>query len=497
MGITAHYRNPPETRAEASLIMEIKYAWAAANGLGHSRATGASVLGARGQGFIPEDLQRELRQTASEYFRVQRQFREIAGEAGQVFYRASVTDNAIGTRAEVLLQGLASDPHGFNVSKDDWFDTMTAALAGRQEFGNARIEELLAHQQANIRDQAIPLAIELALCVMAAVVIINAQFRLQRRVRVDLELREKFNAASRAFVPTQFLQLANLPSITAVTSGSHTEARVALLFAQLRDFATVSHALDKNALFAWLQRYFAAMSEQVEKCGGFVDKFIGDCIFAAFVAPTPAVRCAVEMQVTAGKLNQDIVARDEEQLVGVGIGIHFATVAIGFLGDENRLTGTMVSSDVNMASRLEGMTKYYGADVIFSQALYDALEAEQHDGGDGTEGGGDGGRASGAYAGDNLAFHARHLGQVAPKGAREPYRIFELFQADALPMKKHKQQTKAKFERAVYLRECGQSEAAASLFHEVAAAAEARGLKDRAVEIKLTHTGGLDAFGVK
>jgi adenylate cyclase len=128
------------------------------------------------------------------------------------------------------------------------------------------------------------------------------------------------------------------------------------------------------------------MVESVLHHHGVVDKFIGDAIMAVFGAPVPepedplrAVKAALDMRSRLARINEDFLARGLPE-IRAGIGLHSGQVVAGNMGHSERMEYTVIGDAVNLASRLEGMTKELGCDVIVSEDLYlqvkDDVEAE-------------------------------------------------------------------------------------------------------------------------
>lgn len=140
-----------------------------------------------------------------------------------------------------------------------------------------------------------------------------------------------------------------------------------VLFTDLVGFTSLSAELDPESLFQLLNQYFDGLSKAVLNENGLLDKFIGDALMAEFGIPESrghfqealaAVRAAVQMQSSLDKLNQRLVSENRPTL-SQGIGLHFGEVIAGNLGSENRLEYTVIGATVNVASRLEGLTRRF------------------------------------------------------------------------------------------------------------------------------------------
>lgn len=154
------------------------------------------------------------------------------------------------------------------------------------------------------------------------------------------------------------------------------EREVTILFSDLRDFTTLSESLPPAEMLALLNRYLDRMSAIVEKHGGVIDKYIGDAIMALFGAPVAApdaaaraVKVAREMAAALDTLNRELAAEGKPALA-LGVGINTARVIAGNMGSQTRLNYTVIGDGVNLASRLESLTKEpsYGTRIIVSAA---------------------------------------------------------------------------------------------------------------------------------
>lgn len=155
---------------------------------------------------------------------------------------------------------------------------------------------------------------------------------------------------------------------------------VTVLFSDIRSFTSISENMDPRELLDFLNEYFSGMVESVLSHHGVVDKFIGDAIMAVFGAPVPepddplnAVRAALSMRERLSRINEDFLARGLPE-IKTGIGLHSGQVVAGNMGHSERMEYTVIGDAVNLASRLEGMTKELGCDIVVSEDLYQLVK---------------------------------------------------------------------------------------------------------------------------
>jgi adenylate cyclase len=129
-----------------------------------------------------------------------------------------------------------------------------------------------------------------------------------------------------------------------------------------------------------LNQHFTASSEIILDSGGTLDKFIGDAIMAFWGAPAPredhalaAVKTAIAMQAAAKDLDKIVQARWGEEF-RIGIGINTGDAVVGHIGSPRRMGYTAVGDPTNLASRVEGLTKDYQAEILITQTTYDLVK---------------------------------------------------------------------------------------------------------------------------
>lgn len=189
--------------------------------------------------------------------------------------------------------------------------------------------------------------------------------------------RQYLRAAFSGHVSPQLMRRLQSGEISPGRGG--VQARVCVLFADVRDFTKLSETLPPGQVVALLNDYFSAMTSAVHRHGGIVDKFIGDGMMALFgqpeLLPAPeqaALEAAHEMLIRLERLNRDTFARQGLRLE-IGIGIHCGDAVLGFLGAKQRHDFTAIGDTVNTASRLEGLSRTLAYPVICSEQVAAAV----------------------------------------------------------------------------------------------------------------------------
>lgn len=232
--------------------------------------------------------------------------------------------------------------------------------------------------------------------------------------KVQLAETEAVAAMTRIFekfVPKQYLQRIAKTGLEHIRLGSVEIEHLTIIFSDIRAFTTRSEKMKPENIFTFLNEYLSLMAGSIQNHNGFVDKFVGDAIMALFNADNErlevknAVNAALEMQNQLKVFNQRLISRGETP-IQTGVGIHTGNVMIGTLGSEQRMDSTVIGDAVNVAARLEGLTKQYDCQIVISSTVFGYIE-------------------------NKMQHYWRELDYVNVKGRSEPVRIFEIF--DSLP----------------------------------------------------------------
>lgn len=151
---------------------------------------------------------------------------------------------------------------------------------------------------------------------------------------------------------------------------------VTVLFSDIRGYTTLTEDLEADKVVEMLNAYFETMVESVFHFEGTLDKFIGDALMAVFGAPLPltnhawaAVQSALDMRRRLAKFNNERGALGQPK-IRIGIGVSSGEVVSGNIGSQRKMEYTVIGDGVNLSSRLEGVTKEYGCDIVISEYTY-------------------------------------------------------------------------------------------------------------------------------
>jgi adenylate cyclase len=152
-----------------------------------------------------------------------------------------------------------------------------------------------------------------------------------------------------------------------------------VLFTDVRGFTTISEGLDPKALSALMNEFLTPLTEVIYRHRGTIDKYMGDCIMAFWGAPLAdanharnGVLAGLEMQRTLKEMQPHFRSKDWPE-IRIGVGLNSGRMSVGNMGSRVRLAYTVMGDAVNLASRLEGLTKEYGADIMVGEDTKSAV----------------------------------------------------------------------------------------------------------------------------
>lgn len=207
-----------------------------------------------------------------------------------------------------------------------------------------------------------------SLASQAAVAIENAR---------NYERIERQNRVFSRFVPTEFLSHLGRKELGEVRLGDAVEERLVVFFADIRAFTSFSESLAPQEIFSFLNDYLNTIGPAISRNTGFIDKYIGDAVMALFSdgksAADNALRAALEIRAALRQFNIARLGSGSPPLE-IGIGMHFGPVTLGTIGFKERMESTVIGDSVNLASRIESLTKFYGIRIGISDDLLGVLQ---------------------------------------------------------------------------------------------------------------------------
>ena len=209
-------------------------------------------------------------------------------------------------------------------------------------------------------------------CIELMSELINKAIYLKKKIKFERNIRKAFSR----FVPPQIIDelVKGAEQSDKVSVGEKRD--VAILFSDIRSFTSISERNKPETIVAFLNRYFTVMCTVIKKYGGTVDKFIGDAIMALFGAPVSyednarrAVAAAYEMREALETVALEDLIMPEGMKFNIGIGIHYGDVIVGSIGSSDKTDYSVIGDNVNLASRMEGLTKTYGSMILVTDAV--------------------------------------------------------------------------------------------------------------------------------
>lgn len=251
---------------------------------------------------------------------------------------------------------------------------------------------------------------------------------------------DDFNSDSR-FIPAQFLRIIHRTKLSDVTLGDCTERTMAVMFADIRGFTTLSETMSPQENLHFLNAYLGRMERVIAQNQGFIDKYIGDAIMALFEGGADhAIEAAIGMLQVLREYNEERV-KVGRQPIRIGIGLDIGPLILGTIGGIHRMETTAIGDAVNLASRLEELTKQYSVSVLVSHRVLASL----HNPSD---------------------YSIRFIDRLHVRGRTQPVAVYEVLNADPMKLQTLKRATASLFEEGVLRFHRRQYREAAALFEE-------------------------------
>ena len=248
----------------------------------------------------------------------------------------------------------------------------------------------------------------LTFCVELFNPLVENALYLKTKLKFEKNIRKAFSR----FVPSQIIDelVKNADQSDKVNVGEKRD--VAILFSDIRSFTSISERNKPETIVAFLNRYFTVMCTIIKKHGGTIDKFIGDAIMALFGAPVSyednsrrAVAAAYEMRQALETVELEDLVMPEGMKFNIGIGIHYGDVIVGSIGSNDKTDYSVIGDNVNLASRMEGLTKNYGSMILVTDAVKNDIYK---------------------MSGDTAGFEFRYLDDVKVKGKEKAVPIYAI-----------------------------------------------------------------------
>lgn len=267
--------------------------------------------------------------------------------------------------------------------------------------------------------------------------------REKELTHANIQLESLLKAYGR-FVPHEYLRFLRKGSITDVQLGEHVSKIMAVMFSDIRSFTTISEGMTPQENFNFVNAYFKRVSPEIRNHYGLIVKFMGDGMMAVFPeGADDAVAAGVAKHKRLQDYNEHRTQKGYSPL-NIGIGIHIGHVMLGMIGEENRMGGDALSDTVNLTSRLEGLTKFYGVSLLISEQTLQHLSNPEK-------------------------YQIRFLDRAIVKGRNEPIAVYEVLDAEVEATRILKLQTQPDFEQGLkFYRSCDMT-AAKACFEKVLA----------------------------
>ena len=264
----------------------------------------------------------------------------------------------------------------------------------------------------------------------------------QQLEELQQEKLYQLNQAYERFVPREFLSLLDKKNVVNIRLGDQVQKEMTVLFSDIRGFTSISENMTPQDNFNFINAYLSRMEPAISEHNGFIDKYIGDAIMALFPnSADDAVRAAIAMLKRLAEYNLTR-GRPGRPILNIGIGVNTGLLMLGTVGGKTRMDSTVISDAVNVASRIEGLTKVYGIPLLITEHAYEKLA-------------------------DPCQYLMRVIDVTKVKGKSSEITVYEVFDAEPPATIAFKNETIEDFEPGFVLYHSGEIADAKPLFEKV------------------------------
>jgi class 3 adenylate cyclase/DNA-binding NarL/FixJ family response regulator len=289
--------------------------------------------------------------------------------------------------------------------------------------------------EGNIVDVAFSVACQAGVCIE------NAR---------NYEQIERKKLAFERFVPTEFLVYMGKAEVEDIILGDAVSGELSVMFSDIRSFTSISEKMTPAESLTFLNAYLGVIGPAIERNGGFIDKYIGDAVMALFAGAKVAVAddavlAAIAMQRRLKEFNlSNSLLSPSSDPIRIGVGIHTGPLTLGTVGFHSRMDSTVIGDTVNLASRVEELTKTYDVEVAITSDVLIQLK-------------------------DPTDFLIREIDTVKVRGKDRPVTIYEVFDSNDDETRKNKERTLGSYNEGLRLFKLKRHDDALPIFRELQA----------------------------
>ena len=265
------------------------------------------------------------------------------------------------------------------------------------------------------------------------------------------------------FVPEKFREYLRKERFTDLALGDASSRELTVLFCDIRAFSINSEIMTAKENFAFVNTIYGKAGPIIREHNGFVDKYIGDAVMALFENADDAVKCGIDLY-RAIVIDPETAKELNVSDINIGIGIHTGMAMIGIVGENERLSGTVISDTVNLSSRLESLTKQYKTAILVSKDTIDRLT-------------------------DPDSLGLRYLGMVQVAGVNEVKGVYEVLDCLQEDIRKERSANSSEFREAVRLFQMGRRDDARKALEKI----DEEGRSDYVSKMYLEYIRGLSS----